>query len=200
MASSIDDNQGDKSTPSQIDDESVSTPSVSSIFEDGHRDSHRKIEVETTIPQVVKGDSLLPNENQLNLNTEASHLDILQQPLSVLLPPIVVHKHTDDSLNENVSKELAIDAFKKSVSDGKEDFEVNGEFDDEDDIQDVRKMSCCYGCGVFFILCLGLGALTSLVIYAGFWYLLQQEGKYYKIQVFDYFLIPSFLKCTSTPN
>ena len=189
MASSIVDNHGDESTPSQVDDGSVSTPSVSSIFEDGHRDSQRKIEVETAIPQVVKSDSVLPNESQLSLNTEASHLDILQQPLSVLLPPIVVHKHTDDSLNENVSKELAIDPFKKSVSDGKEDLEVNGEFDDEDDIQDVRKISCCYGCGVFFILCLGLGALTSLVIYAGFWYLLQQEGKYYKIQVSNYFLI-----------
>lgn len=189
MASSIVDNQGDESTPSQVDDGSVSTPSVSSIFEDGHRESQRKIEVGKAIPHVVTSPSLLPNENQLNSNTEASHLDILQQPLSVLLPPIVVHKHIDDSLNENVSKELAIDAFKKSGSDGKEDFEVNGEFDDEDDIQDVRKMSCCYGCGVFFILCLGLGALTSLVIYAGFWYLLQQEGKYYKIQVFNYLLI-----------
>ena len=183
MATSIVNNQGDESTPSQVDDGSVSTPSVSSIFEDGHRESQREIEVEKAIPQVVTSDSLLPNENQSNSTTKSSHLDILQQPLSVLLPPIVVHKHTDDSPNENVSKELAIDAFKKSVSDGKEDFEVNGEFDDEDDIQDVRKMSCCYGCGVFFILCLGLGALTSLVIYAGFWYLLQQEGKYYKINI-----------------
>lgn len=184
MASSIVQNEGDKSAPSQVDDGSVSTPSVSSIFEDGHRESQRKIEVEKAIPQAVTSDSLLPNENQINSNTEESNLDILQQPLSVLLPPIVVNKHTDDSLNENVSKEFAIDAFKKTVPDGREDFEVNGKFDDEDDdTHDVRKMSCCYGCGVFFILCLGLGALTSLVIYAGFWYLLQQEGKYYKINI-----------------
>ena len=49
------------------------------------------------------------------------------------------------------------------------------DFEDSSDVQ-LRKISCCYGCGVFLILFLGFLFLTSLVIYAGFWYLLQQEG------------------------
>ena len=72
-----------------------------------------------------------------------------------------------------------MDAFHKNMKDEVESMhptrDQSVDFEDNVDLQ-LRKMSCCYGCGVFLILFLGLAALTSLVIYAGFWYLLQQEG------------------------
>ena len=67
------------------------------------------------------------------------------------------------------------------------------DFEDNVDMQ-LRKMSCCYGCGVFLILFLGLAALTSLVIYAGFWYLLQQEGNNF-YQIYILLMIIIITKC-----
>ena len=42
--------------------------------------------------------------------------------------------------------------------------------------EDRPKVSCCYGVSVFAGLALALVVLTSLVVYAGFWFDLQRNG------------------------
>ena len=65
------------------------------------------------------------------------------------------------------------------------EFPVIGEFDIDMD-EDKPRISCCYGIGVFFCLAVALLALTGMVIYAGFWYNLQMNGKPTYLQVGDF--------------
>ena len=102
-----------------------------------------------------------------------------------ILPPIVIHQATGevngDARGEHkITAESVIAVFGKNLNAGDNgggEGDEDGSVDFADTEMAVRKMSCCYGCAVFLGLFLGLAALTCLVIYAGFWYLLQMEGR-----------------------
>ena len=167
----------------------TSSPSSHSVFtiSDENNDGNvegagSKVETSNLAPELPASDSLTKNTNNSTI-TKSTKSNTSSQHATTTLPPIVIHKQptvdTHNGKSAKVSREVAVDAFHKNMKDDGESIhptrDQSVDFEDNVDIQ-IRKMSCCYGCGVFLILFLGLAALTSLVIYAGFWYLLQQEG------------------------
>ena len=190
--SSLVDDAIEKSPTLPVETSSPSSHSVFTISDennDGNVDvAGSKLETSNLAPELPVSESITKNTNTSTVakstkSNTSSHLT------STTLPPIVIHKQptvgTHNGKSAKVSREVAVDAFHKNVKDEGESMhptrDQSVDFEDNVDLQ-LRKMSCCYGCGVFLILFLGLAALTSLVIYAGFWYLLQQEGiKCYRI-------------------
>ena len=185
----------------------TSSPSSNSVFtisdenNDGNVEgAESKVETSNLAPELPVLDSMTKNTNA-STEANSSKSNPSSQHATTTLPPIVIHKQptvgTLNGKNAKVSREVAVDAFHKNVKDEGESMhptrDQSVDFEDNVDLQ-LRKMSCCYGCGVFLILFLGLAALTSLVIYAGFWYLLQQEGNNF-YQIYILLMIIIITKC-----
>ena len=173
-----------KSPSSHIDSVSRSSPSVFTITDENNTDNHKETDPVAIISKIL-GTSDYSRNTVGGISDEAnpSNVNAPSATTGGFLPPIVIHKQPDDTnqkKTKTISKELVIGAINtKSEKDGDTlDQNVGFKMLNENDGNEIqlRKISCCYGFGVFLILFSGLAALTSLVIYAGFWYLLQQEG------------------------
>lgn len=179
--------EGDEKSPSlQVDTSSRSSQSVFTISDENNAESldieGPNLEMSTLAKELPISDSKSTNSNIATV-TNPTKSNTTSQHATTTLPPIVIHKQlTATSTNgkdAKISKEVVVEAFNKDMKDEGESMHPTRnqsvDFEDSSDVQ-LRKISCCYGIGVFFILFLGFLFLTSLVIYAGFSRLLQQEG------------------------
>ena len=185
-SSSLVEEDNEKSPTLPIDTPSRSSHSVFTISDENNDESvviaGTKVETSTTEKDVATTES---TKNIINVPTVTKSIksNTSSQHATTTLPPIVIHKQPSTTpcnvKDTKDSKDVVVVAFHKNMKDEGESIhptrDQSVDFEDDADVQ-LRKMSCCYGCMVFLILFLGLAALTSLVIYAGFWYLLQQEG------------------------
>ena len=178
----------EKRSPSShnIDSESRSSPSVFTITDENNTTGNTKETDTVAIISKILGTT--DSRNTVGGSSDETNPSNGKAPSTTtgFLPPIVIHKQPDDTNqrhDKTISKEFVIAAINtKKVKDVDPLDQIDPSVDfidnDGEEIQ-LRKISCCYGFGVFLILFVGLAALTSLVIYAGFWYLLQQEGIFY---------------------
>ena len=119
----------------------------------------------------------LPNTEVTSSSPNGTSIDV---PVFNEVLPSVVHNKVEDFNEKHVKiyQEQDIKSISKALTNGEGLERPNSGFDFENDVGEtpLRKISCCYGFGVFLILFLGLGALTSLVTFAGFYQNQKKEG------------------------
>ena len=185
-SSSLVEDGNEKSPTLPIDTPSRSSHSVFTISDENNDENvviaGTKVETSTQEKELPITESM-KNNIYVPMVTKSTRSNTSSQHATTTLPPIVIHKQpstTPSNVKDTKdSKEVVVVAFHKNMKDDGESIhptrDQSVDFEDDADVK-LRKMSCCYGCMVFLILFLAFLALTSLVIYAGFWYLLQQEG------------------------
>ena len=164
--SSINGESQSRKSPSHVDSVCRNSPSVFTISDENPDEKYD-----------------INHDSSKKIPNPSSMINKIPLPSSVprtptVLPPIGTQreKHLLNRESWETTKDTTTPDFTQKSTDG-DDLDRDAELEVLEADKNVRKMSCCYGLGVFIALFSGLAALTALVIYAGFWYLLQQEGK-----------------------